>query len=74
MITIGSSSITASPIVSVLRSSPGPDVHVTPSAPPNAAPSAIDAAAISSSAWIVRTPRSWRRDSSCSSSEAGVIG
>ena len=74
MITIGSSNVTASPIVSVLRSSPGPLVHVTPRAPPNAAPSAIDAAAISSSAWIVRTPRSCRRDSECRSSEAGVIG
>ena len=74
MMIIGSSSITARPIVSVLRSSPGPLVHVTPSAPPNAAPSAIDAAAISSSAWIVRTPMSCRRASACSRSDAGVIG
>ena len=74
MMIIGSSNVTASPIVSVFRSSPGPDVHVTPSAPPNAAPSAIDAAAISSSAWIVRTPMSCRRDSACSRSDAGVIG
>ena len=72
--TIGSSSVIASPIVSVFRSIPGPLVAVTPSAPPNAAPSAIPAAAISSSAWIVRTPRSWWRASSCSSSEAGVMG
>ena len=54
--TIGSSSITASPIVSALRSMPGPLVAVTPRRPPNAAPSAIPAAAISSSAWIVRHP------------------
>ena len=53
---------------------PGPLVAVTPSRPPNAAPSAIPAAAISSSAWIVRTPKLVWRDSSCSSSEAGVIG
>ncbi len=74
MMIIGSSSTTARPIVSVLRSSPGPLVHVTPSAPPNAAPSAIDAAAISSSACIVRTPMSCRRASTCSRSDAGVIG
>ncbi len=74
MITIGSSSITASPIVSAFRSIPGPLVAVTPSAPPKAAPSAIPAAAISSSAWIVRTPASRWRASSCRSSDAGVIG
>ena len=72
--TIGSSSATASPMVSVLRSSPGPLVAVTPSAPPKAAPRAMPAAAISSSAWIVRTPADWRVERSCSSSEAGVIG
>ena len=71
---IGSSSATASPIVSAFRSMPGPLVAVTPSRPPNAAPSAIPAAAISSSAWIVRTPKRAWRESSCSSSEAGVIG
>ena len=54
--TIGSSSISARPIVSAFRSIPGPLVAVTPSAPPKAAPSAMPAAAISSSAWIVRTP------------------
>ena len=54
--TSGSSSIAARPIVSAFRSMPGPLVAVTPSAPPKAAPSAIPAAAISSSAWIVRTP------------------
>ena len=47
---IGSSSAAARPIVSALRSIPGPLVAVTPSRPPNAAPSAIPAAAISSSA------------------------
>ena len=35
---------------------PGPDVVVTPSAPPNDAPSAAPMPAISSSAWNVRTP------------------
>jgi hypothetical protein len=34
----------------------------------------MPAAAISSSAWIVRTPEDWRVERSCSSSEAGVIG
>jgi hypothetical protein len=59
---------------SPLRSMPGPLVAVTPRAPPNAAPSAMPAAAISSSACIVRTPMFWWRASSCRSSEAGVIG
>ncbi len=71
---IGSSSAAASPIVSAFRSIPGPLVAVTPSRPPNAAPSAIPAAAISSSAWIVFTPKVAWRESSCRSSEAGVIG
>ena len=74
MITIGSSSATASPIVSALRSMPGPLVAVTPSWPPNDAPSAMFAAAISSSACTVRTPKRLFRESVCSSSEAGVIG
>ena len=64
----------ASPIVSDLRSSPGPLVVVTPSEPPKAAPSAAPTPAISSSAWKVRTPNSLRRDSSWRMSEAGVIG
>ena len=72
--TIGSSIATASPIVSAFRSMPGPLVAVTPSCPANAAPSAMFAAAISSSAWTVRTPKRLWRDSACSSSEAGVIG
>ena len=72
--TIGSSSATASPMVSALRSSPGPLVAVTPSAPPKEAPRAMPAAEISSSAWIVRTPIDWRVERSCSSSDAGVIG
>ena len=72
--TIGSSSITARPTVSAFRSRPGPLVAVTPRLPPNAAPTTIPAAAISSSACIVRTPNFLWRDSSCSSSDAGVIG
>ena len=54
---IGSSSATASPIVSAFRSIPGPLVAVTPRWPPKAAPSAMLAAAISSSACTVRTPK-----------------
>ena len=53
---------------------PGPLVPVTASWPVKAAPSAMLAAAISSSAWIVITPKFLCRDSSCSSSDAGVIG
>src|SRR3954463_5001339 len=43
--TMGSSSITARPIVSALRSMPGPLVAGTTSRPPNAAPSAMLGAA-----------------------------
>src|SRR2546427_2455335 len=52
----GSSSDTASPIVSDFSDNPGPEVVVTPIAPPKAAPSAAPTPAISSSAWNVRTP------------------
>ena len=51
--TSGSSSDTARPIASDLSAMPGPEVVVTPSAPPNAAPSAAPMPAISSSAWNV---------------------
>ena len=54
--TSGSSSDTASPIVSALSARPGPEVVVTPSAPPKDAPSAAPTPAISSSACIVATP------------------
>ena len=70
----GSSSETASPIVSALSARPGPDVEVTASEPPYAAPSAAPTAAISSSAWKVRTPNRLCLLSSCRMSEAGVIG
>ena len=70
----GSSTETASPIVSVLSVMPGPEVVVTPRAPPKAAPSAAPTPAISSSAWKVRTPNRLSLDSSCRMSEAGVIG
>ena len=56
-ITSGSSSATASPTVSDFSTIPGPADVVTPSAPPNDAPSAAPTAAISSSAWNVRTPK-----------------
>ena len=71
---IGSSMIAASPSVSAFRSMPGPLVPVTASCPANDAPSAMFAAAISSSACSVITPKFLWRESSWSSSEAGVIG
>ncbi len=55
--TSGSSTITARPIASLLSAMPGPEVEVTASAPPNAAPIAAQMAAISSSAWKVVTPK-----------------
>lgn len=61
-------------MVSDLRATPGPDVVVTASDPPKAAPRAAPMPAISSSAWNVRTPKFLCRDSSCRMSEAGVIG
>jgi hypothetical protein len=70
----GSSSVTASPIVSCLRITPGPLEVQTPSAPPKLAPSAAPTAAISSSAWNVRTPKFLCRARSWRMSEAGVIG
>ena len=74
MITSGSSSVTPSPTVSAFRTTPGPaDVH-TPSAPPKLAPSAAPTAAISSSAWKVRTPNSLWCASSSRIPDAGVIG
>ena len=47
---------------------------VTPSAPPNDAPSAAPTAAISSSAWNVRTPNALCFASSSRIEDAGVIG
>jgi hypothetical protein len=73
-ISSGSSRATASPIVSDLSATPGPDVDVTPSAPPKDAPSAAPMPAISSSAWNVVIPKPLCFDSSWSTSEAGVIG
>ena len=72
--TRGSSSDVARPIVSALSARPGPEVVVTPIAPPNAAPSAAPTPAISSSAWIVVTPNRLRPASVCRMSDAGVIG
>ena len=74
MIRSGSSRLMASPIISDFRSIPGPDVVVTPRAPPKAAPRAAPMPEISSSAWNVRTPNCLCLDSSCRMSEAGVIG
>src|SRR5919108_463833 len=70
----GSSRATARPIVSCFRSMPGPLEAVTPRWPPNEAPRAMLAAAISSSACTVRTPNRLWRESSCRSSEAGGGG
>ena len=72
--TSGSSTDTASPIASPLSAIPGPDDAVNAIAPPYAHPSATHAAAISSSAWMVRTSKRLSADSSCRISEAGVIG
>ncbi len=73
-ISSGSSTETASEIVSLFRARPGPLVAVTPRWPANAAPRAMPTAAISSSAWIVRTPKCLCLDSSWRMSEAGVMG
>ena len=62
--TIGSSVITPRPIASPLRQMPGPLLAVIESSPVKAAPTAADIAAISSSAWNVRTPKFFRRESS----------
>ena len=74
MINSGSSKLMARPMVSDFRSMPGPEVVVTPSAPPKAAPRAAPIPEISSSAWNVLTPNCLCFDSSCRMSEAGVIG
>ena len=74
MITSGSSVMTARPIASCLSATPGPDVPVSASAPPYAAPMAAPTAAISSSAWNVRTPKCLYADSWWRMSDAGVIG
>jgi len=70
----GISVITARPMVSDFSAIPGPEVEVTPRAPPNAAPRAAPMPAISSSAWNVVTPKFLCLASSCSTSLAGVIG
>jgi hypothetical protein len=61
-------------MASPLSAMPGPLEHVTPMAPPKEAPMAAVAAAISSSAWIVRTRKRLCIASSSSTLEAGVIG
>ena len=55
--TSGSSTMTARPMASPLSAMPGPDEAVSASAPPKDAPMAEPMAAISSSAWNVRTPK-----------------
>ena len=71
---IGSSRLTARPSASDLRSTPGPLVPVIARFPANAAPIAIPAAEISSSACSVFTPKFFSFESSCRMSDAGVIG
>ena len=73
-ITSGSSVITARPMVSAFSATPGPEVVVTPRWPAKLAPRAAPTPAISSSAWKVVTPNRLCLLSSCSTSEAGVIG
>ena len=70
----GSSVMTARPIASDFRQTPGPEVPVTPTAPANAAPMAMPIAAISSSACTVLTPNRFISESVCRMSLAGVIG
>ena len=72
--TNGNSAITASPIASLLRLSPGPDVEVHAKSPAKAAPIEIHAPEISSSACTTITPMSLRPANSCMMSVAGVIG
>ncbi len=74
MMSRGSSTETASPMVSALSAMPGPEVTVTARLPANAAPREEPMPAISSSAWKVRTPKSLCRASSWRMSLAGVIG
>ena len=62
MTTIGSSVITARPSASDLSATPGPLVPVTEAAPVKAAPIVAPMAAISSSAWKVRTLKALSRD------------
>ena len=73
-ISSGSSSVIASPTVSDFSTTPGPADVVTPRAPPKDAPSAAPTAAISSSAWNVRTPNDLCFASSSRIDDAGVIG
>ena len=73
-ISSGSSTEIASEIVSLFSITPGPLVVVTPRLPAKAAPRAMPTAAISSSAWTVRTPKCLCLDSSWRMSDAGVIG
>ena len=61
-------------MASDLSAIPGPEVVVTPSAPPYEAPMAEVAPAISSSAWKVTTPKRLCLLNSCRMSDAGVIG
>jgi hypothetical protein len=74
MISSGSSRLMARPMVSDLRSTPGPLVVVTPRCPPKAAPNAAPTPEISSSACMVRTPKFLCFDSSWRMSDAGVMG
>ena len=74
MMISGSSVITARPMPSPLSAMPGPLEAVTAIAPAKAAPIVAVMAAISSSAWNVRTSKFLCRASSCRMSLAGVIG
>src|SRR5437763_6585159 len=72
--TRGSSVVIARPRASVFSATPGPELDVTPSAPAKDAPIAEQMAAISSSAWKVRTPYALRAARLCRIEDAGVMG
>ena len=74
MMMTGISVMTARPMASDFRQMPGPLVAVTPMAPPKEAPIAMPMAAISSSAWTVRTPKRFISERLWRMSLAGVIG
>ena len=64
----------AKPMASPFKATPGPDEEVMPMPPAYEAPMAAQAAAISSSAWKVVTPKGAMPDKVCRTLDAGVIG
>ena len=73
--TSGVSVITAKPWNSVFKAMPGPEVIVSAVFPAYEAPSATPMAAISSSAWCTKPPKSSKiSERACEAEVAGVIG